>query len=98
MSQENIATAQRAIEAWNRLDLDGSSKRGHPDAEWRPAFPKGTEGTGGVFRGHEGIIRETWLNVRAGWAGYRVEGGEARMVGENLLILECIYSTRTGAT
>jgi ketosteroid isomerase-like protein len=91
MSQENIATAQRAIDTWNRLDLDGFVATWHPDAEWRPAFPKGTEGAGGVSRGHEGI-REAWFHVRAAWAEYRVEAATVRMVGEDLLVLGRIYA------
>ena len=91
MSEENIATVQRGIEAWNRLDLDGFMEMWHADAEWRPAFPKGTEGAGGVFRGRDGI-REAWVNVRAAWAEYRVEAESARIVGEDLLVLGRIYA------
>ena len=58
----------------------------HPDAEWRPAFPKGTEGAGGVFRGHASI-REAWVNVRAAWAEYRAEAESARLVGDSVLVL-----------
>ena len=91
MSQENVALAQRAIEAWNRLDLDAFMTAWHPEAEWRPAFPKGTEGTGGVFRGHDGI-REAWHNVRAAWSVYQVEPQEVRMVDDSLLVLGRIFA------
>ena len=50
---------KRAIEAWNTGDLDGFLESWHAAAEWRPAFPKGTEGTGSVFRGPEGVA-EAW--------------------------------------
>ena len=91
MSQENVALAQQAIEAWNRLDLDAFMTAWHPEAEWRPAFPKGTEGTGGVFRGHDGI-REAWHNVRAAWSVYQVEPQEVRMVDDSLLVLGRIFA------
>jgi ketosteroid isomerase-like protein len=91
MSQENVEVAQRAIEAWNRLDLDAFMTAWHPEAEWRPAFPKGTEGTGGVFRGHDGI-REAWRNVRAAWSVYQVEPQEVRMVDDSLLVLGRIFA------
>ena len=91
VSQENVALAQQAIEAWNRLDLDAFMTAWHPEAEWRPAFPKGTEGTGGVFRGHDGI-REAWRNVRAAWSVYQVEPQEVRMVDDSLLVLGRIYA------
>jgi len=61
------------------------------DAEWRPAFPKGTEGTGAVFRGHAGI-REAWHNVRAAWSLYRVDVDDARMVGDDVLVLGRIFA------
>jgi ketosteroid isomerase-like protein len=91
MSQENVATALRAIDAWNRQDLEAFVDTWHPNAEWRPAFPEGTEGSGSVFRGHESIER-AWHNVREAWAEYRVESDNARMVGESLLVLGRIYA------
>jgi ketosteroid isomerase-like protein len=91
MSQENVTLAQQAIEAWNRLDLDAFMTAWHPEAEWRPAFPKGTEGTGGVFRGHDGI-REAWRNVRAAWSVYQVEPQDVRMVDDSLLVLGRIFA------
>ena len=97
MSQANIDNALRAIAAWNRQDLAAFIDFWHPEAEWRPAFPKGTEGTGNVFRGHEGI-EEAWRNVREAWDEYRVQADDARIVGESLLLLGCIHTrgTRSG--
>ena len=91
MSQENVEIASRAIEAWNRLDLEALIAVWHPDADWRPAFPKGTEGTGGVFSGHDGI-RAAWHHVRTAWLVYQVEPQDVRMVGDALLVLGRIYA------
>ena len=91
MSQENVEIAARAIEAWNQLDLEGFMGVWHPEAEWRPAFPKGTEGTGSVFSGLDGI-REAWHNVRTAWSVYRVDPDEVRMVGDSLLVLGRIHA------
>jgi ketosteroid isomerase-like protein len=91
MSQENVEIASRAIEAWNKLDLDAFMAVWHPEAEWRPAFPKGTQGTGSVFRGLDGI-REAWHNVRTAWSVYQVEPQEVRMVGDALLVLGRIHA------
>ena len=91
MSQENVELARRAIEAWNRLDLDGFMDVWHPDAEWRPAFPKGTEGTGSVVTGHD-QIRNAWHNVRVAWSVYQVKPEEVRMVGDALLVLGRIFA------
>ncbi len=93
MSQDNVEIARRAIEAWNRQDLGVWIDTWHPEAEWRPAFPKGTEGTGTVFRGHE-AIEEAWRNVREAWDVYRVEAADARIVGDSLLVLGRIYARR----
>src|SRR5690349_5695390 len=79
MSEANVEIARRAIEAWNRQDMGVWIGTWHPEAEWRPAFPKGTEGTGTVFRGHDGI-EEAWRNVREAWDVYRVEAADARIV------------------
>ncbi len=90
MSQENVEMVGRGIEAWNRRDLGGFLDVWHPEAEWRPAFPKGTEGTGTVFRGHEGV-RRAWHNVRSAWTEYRLDVAEARMSGQDLVVLGHIH-------
>jgi ketosteroid isomerase-like protein len=95
MSQENVEITGRAIDAWNRQDLGAFLREWHAEAEWRPAFPEGTEGTGSVFRGHDDLAR-AWHNVREAWAEYRVTGDDVRMVGDNLLVLGRIYAR--GAT
>ena len=81
---------ERAIEAWNTGDLDGFLESWHAAAEWRPAFPKGTEGTGSVFRGPEGVA-EAWRNVRAVWSEYRLDVQEARWSGDDLVVLGRIH-------
>jgi ketosteroid isomerase-like protein len=91
MSQEHVETATRAIEAWNKLDLDAFMEEWHPEAEWRPAFPKGTQGTGSVFSGLDGI-QAAWHNVRTAWSVYQVEPQEVRMVGDALLVLGRIHA------
>jgi ketosteroid isomerase-like protein len=91
MSQENVEITGRAIDAWNRQDLGAFLREWHDDAEWRPAFPKGTEGSGSVFRGRDDLAR-AWQNVREAWVEYRVTAKNARMVGENLLVLGRIYA------
>ena len=83
--------AAAAIDAWNRIDLPAFLETWHAEAEWRPAFPQGTEGAGSVFRGREEIAR-AWENVRAAWAEYRVEADDVRVVGDDLLILGRIYA------
>jgi ketosteroid isomerase-like protein len=90
MSEENVELVTRMIEAWNRQDLSGFLEGWHPEAEWPPAFPKGTEGTGSVFSGLEGVER-AWHNVRVAWTEYRIDVQEARWSGEDLVVLGRIH-------
>ena len=90
MSQEKVELVTRVIEAWNGQDLSGFLAEWHPEAEWRPAFPKGTEGTGSVFSGHDGVER-AWRNVRAAWSEYRLDVREARWAGQDLVVLGRIH-------
>jgi ketosteroid isomerase-like protein len=91
MSLENVEIATRAIDAWNRCDLAAFLQEWHPACEWRPAFPKGTEGTGSVFRGHAGITT-AWRAVRVAWTVYRLDVDEARSVGDELLVLGNVFA------
>jgi ketosteroid isomerase-like protein len=90
MSQENVEVARwienlrRAIDAWNREDLDAFLETWHPDCEWRPAFPRSLEGVGTIYRGHEGIAR-AWRGVRAVWEEYRLSPDDARVVGDKIV-------------
>jgi ketosteroid isomerase-like protein len=72
MSEENAEMLKRAIEAWNAGDLDCFLESWHAAAEWRPAFPKGSEGTGSVFRGPEGVA-EARINVRGATSGVEID-------------------------
>ena len=44
MSQENVETVQRAVEAWNANALDAFLSELDPNVEWRPAIQPGLEG------------------------------------------------------
>ena len=44
MSEENVETVQRAIDAWNADDLDAFLAELHADVEWQPAIQPGLEG------------------------------------------------------
>jgi ketosteroid isomerase-like protein len=97
MSQEQvesaawIETARRAIEAWNRQDLDAFLDTWHPACVWRPAFPRSLKGVGTVYRGREGIAR-AWHGVRAVWDEYRLDPEDAQTFGEKLVVVGHVYA------
>jgi ketosteroid isomerase-like protein len=46
MSQENLETVRRAVEAWNRGDMEAYVAFFHPDCEWFSAVARQIEGDG----------------------------------------------------
>jgi uncharacterized protein len=85
MSQENVEIVERAMEAFNRRDLDAYDDLFTPDFEWLPALPSNVEGDGYVAR--EGVeryfgeINETWEEFRVVAEEYRDLGGRVLMLG-----------------
>jgi ketosteroid isomerase-like protein len=87
MSQENVETLKRALEAWEADDLDAFLAELHPEVEWHPSLEPALEGEATTYRGHEG--------ARRGWAEYRGETferlrpkvEEIRDLGESVLVL-----------
>jgi hypothetical protein len=90
VSEQDIPVALGAIDAWNRVDLDGFVSRWHPECEWRPAFPKGTEGSGSVFCGPEEVTR-AWHGVREAWETYRLDVSDSRITDSGLVVLGHIH-------
>ena len=62
MSQENVALFRKAIDCYNRRDLESMLQIWHPEAEWYP-FTAQVEGDD-AYHGHEGL-RRWWANVDA---------------------------------
>lgn len=86
MSQENVERARRAVEAYNRLDVDLLlDANAHEDFEWYPAMPGAVEGRG--YRGRQEIgayleeIRCTWEHLRVVDAVYRDLGDSVLVLG-----------------
>jgi|SRR3954447_16703401 ketosteroid isomerase-like protein len=70
MSEENVEIVRRAIEAYNRSDLDGTMENWGPDAvvDWSKSH--GFEA--GVYRGH-GEVRKFMQRFRESFDEVRVE-------------------------
>lgn len=57
MSQENVEVVKRAIDAFNRRDLDAAVRYTHPDVEVDWSRSQGVEA--GIYRGRE-MTRRFW--------------------------------------
>jgi ketosteroid isomerase-like protein len=87
MSQENVETVRRAVEAWNGDDLDAFLAVLDPDVEWHPAIQPGLEGRATTYRGHDGA-REIWRQDRGeAWERLTNRAQEFRDLGESVLAL-----------
>ena len=63
MSRENVEIARRAMDAWDRDDLEAFLAELDPDIEWHTAIEGTAEGAETAFRGHDGA-RQVWENYR----------------------------------
>jgi ketosteroid isomerase-like protein len=87
MSQENVETVQRAVEAWNADDLDAFLAGLDADLEWHPSIEPGLEGRATIFRGHDGA-RRAWREYRGeAWERATPRPQELRDLGESVLAL-----------
>jgi len=87
VSQENVDTVQRAIEAWNADDLDAFLAELDADVEWHPAIQPGLEGQATTYRGHDGA-RDIWRQDRGeAWERLTNRAQEFRDLGESVLAL-----------
>ena len=73
MSRQNLEIFRKAVDAYNRGDLESYLETAHPDVEWCP-FTAPAEG-GGAYRGHEGV-RLWWSNLESNLSGVTLELGE----------------------
>ena len=85
MSQQNVDTARRAIDAWNRGDVNGYLELLHPRCEWYSDVIGRMEGTGTVYRGRE-EIRRFWDEWHSVW-DLKIEISEYRDLGDTVLML-----------
>ena len=87
MSQENVETVQRAVEAWNADDLDAYLAELVADIEWHPSIEPSLEGRTTFFRGHDGV-RKAWGEYRGeAWERLTPRPQEFRDLGESVLVL-----------
>ena len=87
MSQENVETVRRAVEAWNADDLDAFLAELDAGVEWHPAIQPGLEGRATSYLGHEGA-RKIWRQDRGeAWERLTNRPHEFHDLGESVLVL-----------
>ena len=84
MSQQNVESFKRGIEAFNRRDVDALLKELDPEVEWHSALmiPFGGEAT--VSRGHDGV-RELMDEVQEDLAEVHLDYSDTRDLGDRVL-------------
>jgi len=87
VSEENVQTVQRVIEAWNADDLDAFLAELDAEVEWQPAIEPGLEGKATTYRGHDGA-QKVWREDRGeSWERLTNRPHELRDLGDSVLAL-----------
>jgi ketosteroid isomerase-like protein len=87
MSEENIESIKRLVEAWNTDDLDAYLAELDAEIEWHPSIEPGLEGRTTVFRGHDDV-RRAWREYRGeAWERLTPRPQEFRDLGDSALVL-----------
>jgi ketosteroid isomerase-like protein len=81
MSQENVETFKRAIDAYNSRDIEAVVEEVDPEVEWRPAW-----GEAAVYRGHEGV-RKLFRELDDVLDELHLEYSETRDLGDRVVAI-----------
>jgi ketosteroid isomerase-like protein len=84
MSQQNVDAFKRAVDAYNRGDVDAFLSAFDPAAEWHTLTQAVFGGESTLYRGHEGI-RQFVQEVDDALADVRAECAEIRDLGERIV-------------
>jgi ketosteroid isomerase-like protein len=84
MSQENVELFHKAVEGYNRRNIESMLESWHPEGEWYP-FTAAVEGDE-AYQGHEGI-RQWWANLDATFEELEASVDEVRDLGDDILAL-----------
>jgi ketosteroid isomerase-like protein len=91
MSQENVESFKRGLEAGNRGDVETLLEELDPEVEWHSALHALLGGEQTVFRGHDGV-REMLRDLDEAFGEINIEMTEIRDLGDRLV---AIGRTRT---
>jgi ketosteroid isomerase-like protein len=84
MSQENVEAFKRAIEAYNRRDVEALLDELDTEIEWRPVLPVVLGGDETVYRGHDGV-RQLLRDLDEVLAERQLDFSEIRDVGDHVV-------------
>ena len=94
MSEENVQSFMRAVEAYNRRDVQAVLDELDPEVEWHPGLWPGLPallgGEPAVGRGHEGA-RKLLGDVYDAFAELHLELSEVRNLGADVLAIGRLY-------
>lgn len=82
MSQQNVDTLRRSIDAWNRGDRAEALADHAPDVEWHTS---GEFADQGVYRGHAGLER-LWAELEEDVEDLRFSVFETRAAGDEVFV------------
>ena len=85
MSEENVEAFKRAVDAYNRREIDAFLEEFDPEAEWHSLTQVMFGGEQAVFRGREGI-REGVRDIDDALADMQVECVAVRDLGEVIVV------------
>jgi len=86
MSQDNVESFKRSIEANNRRDIDALVAEMHPEVEWHPAMAAFLGGQATLYRGRDGV-REALQDLYGSFAELHLEISEIRDLGDRLFAM-----------
>jgi ketosteroid isomerase-like protein len=84
MSQQNVETFKRFVDAFNRRDVEAIVEVVDAGVEWRPAAPVALGGEATVYRGHTGIS-EGLRDLHDSFAELQIEVSAFQEVGDRVL-------------
>ena len=95
MSQENVEVVRRALDGWNRGEIDAWMESAHPDVEWSSAIARRVEGAQTVWRGRE-EVRRFWDEWHSLW-DMSIEISDFRDLGDTVVALGGMQITGKGS-
>jgi|SRR5687768_13376023 len=93
MSQENVESFQRAVEAYNRRDFEAVLEFLDPEIEWHPGIQAMLGGEGAVYRGHA-EVRELFRDVTEVFDTFDIALSDIRDLGEDRVVATGHLRTR----